>query len=683
MNGITEMLEDRIPAEEAAANSLRRLISKGEVDNAILSYKNWLNSHGSSAGLRANLGKKVFDALESSTETLSLATSRATLFVEAGFTEEAERCLREEARVRPTAHVIGMHASIMARVGKHQQSLDAYNKAIAMAPSAGNLHFERGRLLQSLARHAEAREALHRACSLEPTNADYLLELGNALKTMQDLTGAEEAYSRAISARPDYAEAYNNRGTVRRQMRQLKGAYADFGAAITKNPLHLYAYLNRGALLIDEGQYDYALKDFEYALVIAPDSADAYHGLSEVLHKHGRHSDALAHIDAAFLLDARGGRYHFSRGNYLRSLGRPEEAAAAFRSSTETDSSFLEGYINWSVALQDLNRHREAIEVLDRALAIRPEYNEASYNKANSMLCLGLSREAWQTYERRHHLTSGAKLTTFGKPLLGQETPQGKVLLLQWDQRVGDIIHAMRYVPLIEQIAAKCYWQVDHQLKGLLSASHPRIQMIGLADCPADVTHRLPITSLPLALGTFDDNAVPRNVPYLTPSEHAINSWRGRLQGDRPRVGVVWRGRPEPPGRSIPIQNFRVLFANPEIEFVSLQIDPARDELAVLNSDGVTNAASGIANFDDTAAIISLLDLVVTIDTSVAHLSCALGRPTWILLKYGGDWRWRETGGGSVWYPTARIYRQKTLADWPTVISELSSDLQQFSLRCC
>lgn len=666
---------------ESLAKAIRDLVVQGKVEDAVSRFADCVRRKAEKR-VSSLLGATMTTALGQCTDHSKGQFGRATLYLEGGFLGEAERCMRREVEKNPTCEALASHAAILSRMGRREESLATYDRAVAVCPDRARLQFERGQLLQSSGRLAEARSSFEQACRIDGSNAEYWLELGNVSKSLLDFEGARNAYGVAVGIRPRYADALNNRGTVHRKMGDNERALADFSAAIACDRGHLYSYLNRGSLFAASGRHDLALQDFEMALVIAPQDPNPYHGMGESLHRLGAHAEALDYFDAALSLADRMCTVHLSKGNCLRAMGQPELAIASFRRAVEIDPNYLEGYINWSVSLQDLGRHHDAIEVLDRALAISPGFNEACYNKANSMLCLGLSREAWQTYERRHHLASGARLATFGKPLLGEESPQGKVLLLQWDQRVGDIIHAMRYVPFIEQIAAKCYWQVDHQLKGLLSASHPRIQMIGLADCPADVTHRLPITSLPLALGTFDDSAVPRNVPYLTPSEQAIGSWRGRLQGDRPRVGVVWRGRPDPPGRSIPIQDFRVLFANPEIEFVSLQVDPARDELAVLNSDGVTNAASGIGTFDDTAAILSLLDLVVTIDTSVAHLSCALGRPTWILLKYGGDWRWRETGDGSVWYPTARIYRQRTFADWPAVISELSNDLQQFSLRC-
>lgn len=670
------MVHNEIPAEKSVANALKRLLAKGEVDDAIQFFKNWLKSHSSPDLLRAHLNKKIIDALESATTPFRQATGRAELFMEAGFAGEAERCLREEAQARPSAYVISEYASVLARIGQGQQSLDAYNRAIAMSPEAGNLHFEHGRLLQSLARHSEAREALQRACSIEPTNADYCLELGNTLKTMQDLTGAEEFYSRAISARPDYAEAYNNRGTVRRHMRQFKNAYADFSAAITKNPVHLYAYLNRGGLLTEEGHHDQARKDFEYALAIAPDNPDAYHGLAEVLHQLGRQSDAIAHIDAAILFGARGSRYHFSRGNYLRSAGRSEEAAAAYRNSTESDDRFLEGYINWSVALQDLGCHQEAIQVLDRAITVRPDYNEAFYNKANSMLCLGLSEDAWRSYERRHQLSSEQQLPSFGRPLLGEQSPEGKSLLLQWDQRTGDVIQVLRYIPLIEAAASKCYWQVVPEIRSLVSASYPELKIIGRPECPDEVEFRLPITSLPLAMKTFERSAIPRKVPYLTPSRAAVDKWKHHISDARPRVGIAWRGRPVPVGRSIPLVELEDLFHNSNVTFFSLQVAPTAEERALMTRHGIIDLSADIDTYDDTAAIMSMLDLVITIDTSVAHLSGALGLKTWVMLKFGGDWRWHLNGSESDWYPTARIYRQAQFADWTGVVRRLDDDLK-------
>ncbi|MDH4284991.1 MAG: hypothetical protein OEV35_06700, partial [Gallionellaceae bacterium] len=272
-------------------------------------------------------------------------------------------------------------------------------------------------------------------------------------------------------------------------------------------------------------------------------------------------------------------------------------------------------------------------------------------------------------------------------PLLGEKPPVGKKILIQWEQRYGDIIQMLRYAPMLERIAASCSWQVAEPLRELVARSYPQYRIIGIDEFPPEYNFRMPYTSLPLALQTFTEESIPKNIPYLTASPDKIALWKQKFPADAGlRIGVIWRGNPKPANRSAEISHFLPLLDSQRNYFVSLQKDLLESEAAVLERHGnVLMLDKEITSFDDTASVIAALDLVITIDTAAAHLAGALGKPVWVLLKYGADWRWLRDREDNPWYPTARLFRQTTPGDWAGVMRRVQTALGQSSNleSCC
>jgi tetratricopeptide (TPR) repeat protein len=603
-------------------------------------------------------------------------------FLRAGRPVEAERQLRRVANEEPSAQALRLQAEALLMLGRHDDALAALTAALKLAPADGSLHHQRGCLLHQLGRLPEARQDHAAACERAPASPEFALELGNVCKDAGDFTAAVAAYDRAVALRPNYPEAFNNRATAQRSLGRGEQALADFSQAIRLNPAHLFAYLNRAALLADLRQLDAARADFEMAIVLAPDNPHTFYGLGEVLHQQGQHRAALAVLDAAALLTERMPMVQLSRGNCLQALGDFDAAIAAYRTALAIDPSFIEAYVNWGNALQELGRHTEAIAIYDQALAIRPGYHGAAWNRANSLLCLGLDRTQWLAYERRHQVQRH-RLGTSPAPLLGDTAPDGQRLLLVWDQRFGDIIQCLRFVPEINRRARHCTWQVAKPMRDLVEASFPDLHLVDDDVFSGDIDYRLPITSLPLALGVFDQTLIPAAAPYLHASDERRRFWGAALPArsvtNSLRVGLMWRGQPVPPGRSIPLEQLEPLLRLPGLQFCALQPGTTPAERELLSRRGVMQFGDCVRSFHDTAAIIELLDLVVTIDTSVAHLAGALGKPAKVLLKAGGDWRWHTAGAYSAWYPGATLYRQTRPGDWATPIAELVQDLSSIA----
>jgi tetratricopeptide (TPR) repeat protein len=596
-------------------------------------------------------------------------------FLNEGHVVEAERIFRKLVQEGSSIEAKKMHAIALGQLGRIQESLASFDQILSSEPVRQDIWFERGLLVSGIGRLDWAGISFEKACQNGSEEPNHWLELGNTKKLLGKLQEAESAFTKSLQYSPASPEALNNRGTVRKLLQQPDQALADFSKAIDIHPAHLFAYFNRGALLSELNRPDLAQVDFERAISIAPGNPNGFHGLGEALHQQGRHEEALLHLEAAVVINPTMPQLHLSTGNCLQAMGLFEEAIIAYAKAIEADPNYAEALINWSTSLQELGRHPEAIKILQRALELRPGYAGAQWNMANSMLCLSLDVDSWRHYEKRHVVMGGDGRKLPKLPVLGEESPKGKKLLLHWDQRFGDIIQVLRYVPMIESVAAQSIWQIAPSLQSLVSASFPDLQIVDPGVETHGMAYRLPITSLPLAMKTFSEREIPREMPYLRPSESLVQRWKVTIHSTKPKIGLVWRGQPSPPGRSVLLRELLPIIRQQEFSFYSLQHGADAYEVALLARYGVQHFGDVTPSFEDTAAVIQSLDLVITIDTSVAHLAGALGKPCWVLLKFGGDWRWHLEGSESAWYPSARIYRQRAPGDWGSAVREVSASL--------
>lgn len=484
-----------------------------------------------------------------------------------------------------------------------------------------------------------------------------------------------EASCRAIlQSRPNDFNALHILGVCANARRSYKEAVVYLDKALDANPASYEALVSRGNALQSLERFDEAVASYDKALAAKPDYADAYCNRGNARQALGRHTAAIEDYDRAIALAPSLADAYANRGSALLALNKHLEAIENYSRAIAIRPDFAEAYSNRGYALQALERHHEAITDCDRAIAIKPGYAEAKWIKSHSLLCHGLSESAWQMCEQRLQTRKYGILRDYGLPLLGQAAPDGENLIVQWEQRFGDVIQMLRYVPLLEQLAGKCYWQIQEPLRALVTRSFPDIRQVEISECPDDVRYRVPFTSLPLVLRTFSEQAIPAQVPYLAADAQVASTWREQFQTPRrlPVIGIVWNGNPEPPNRSVPIACLLPLLRLPGIRVVALQRDLRATDVEVLRQcPDVVVLGDKLHSFDDNAAAIAAVDLIITIDTAIAHLAGALGKPTWILLKSGADWRWMLRREDSPWYPNARLFRQPTLGDWGSVIERV------------
>jgi hypothetical protein len=316
----------------------------------------------------------------------------------------------------------------------------------------------------------------------------------------------------------------------------------------------------------------------------------------------------------------------------------------------------------------------------DKAIALKPNYAEALWNQSLCLLLMGHFKQGLRQYEWRKKTNKPIAVRSYPKPVwLGQESIANKTVFIYWEQGLGDTIQFCRYAKLLEARGAKVIMSVQQPLCGLLKQISPTIQILKQNEEPTDFDYHCPLLSLPLALGTSLET-IPTEQQYLKTDEDRRAVWSARVPPKtKPRIGVVWRGSPTYKGdhyRSIELQQFLAIFS-PDADWICLQKEISEKDLVRLRQLGrIAFFGDDLRDFSDTAALLDLMDLVITIDSSVAHLAGAMGKPVWILLPFNPDWRWLLDRNDSPWYPSVRLFRQNKIGDWATVIDQVKSELR-------
>jgi Flp pilus assembly protein TadD len=474
------------------------------------------------------------------------------------------------------------------------------------------------------------------------------------------------------------ALSYSSRGEVLSGQNLLAEALASYDKAISLQPNFSCAWSNRGVVLMDLGRLNEALESFETALSHDSQNIEAWSNRGLALNAMRRYALALESFEMATQLNPRYVEAWSNRGIALHFLNRMEEALASFDQAINLDGNHAEAFCNKGITLTALNRPQEALLCYDAAIAIHPKSTSAHFNKALALLVMGDFQQGWKLYEWRWRLPR-ARPPDISEPLwLGAESLADCTVLLHGEQGMGDVIQMSRFAKLVADRGAQVTLQVPHPLTDLLISAPGVSRVVSSHTLLPACDFQVPLMSLPLALRTRLDS-IPAQVPYLRVGKERLSIWADRLgvQTLR-RVGLVWSGDPVHPNdhnRSIAFGDL-IRHLPAEFSYVCLQREVRDSDLDLLIEEPrVQFFGYQIEDFSDTAALCSLMDVVVTVDTSVAHLSGALGRPTWILLPFAPDFRWLLNRDDSPWYPTVRLFRQKRIGRWEEPLRSVGHEL--------
>ncbi len=539
-------------------------------------------------------------------------------------------------------------AALQEAVALHQQGQLAaaekgYSRILKSFPDQFDALHLLGLLKLQAGKAGEAQRLITAALRINPSSPDALTNLGLVLGTLKRPADALASFDKALALQADHFEALANRGNVLLDLNRAEDALACFDRVLAREPRHLPARVNRGNALVALGRAEAAIGEYDAALALNPNDPKAQFNRANALFRIGRYADSLGSFDRLLAL-------------------APQHAEALSARG---------------LALQALGRHQDALESYAKAITLAKDHADAHFNEALALLTIGDYARGFAGYEWRWK-RAGIARRSLGKPLWLGEYPLGrKTILLHAEQGLGDTIHFARYAPLLARGGATVVLEAQGELKELFG--HLDVTVIARGEALPGFDVYCPLGSLPLAFRT-ELASVPAGIPYLRASEARIAKWRPRLAAlPGRRVALAWAGNPahiNDRNRSVPLERLKPLLSAPGLSFVGIQRDVRENERAMLADETrITHLGAELDDFSDTAAVLALCDLVVTVETAVAHLSGAMGRPTFILLPFWPDWRWTLDRGASPWYPDARLFRQGADGAWEPVIERVKAAL--------
>lgn len=540
-----------------------------------------------------------------------------------------------------------LNAALAAhRAQRLPEAVTAYRAILLSHPRQPEALHYLGVALAQRGEYQEALALLSQVRVLQPKNAAACVHLGNALSGLKRHEEALLSYEEAIQLDERSADGHYNCGVALAHLGRYEEAIRRYERALVLRPSHADTHNNFGNALIELGRLTEALECYERARALNVGSIDASVNCANVLRRLHRYEEALTCADSAVQMDGERPEAHCGRGAALAGMGRREEALASYR----------------------------------RAIELKPTLAEGLWNKALVHLAQGEFEEGWSLYEARWKVRSlGLTHRYAAQPRWhGTEALAGKVILLHAEQGYGDTIQFCRYATLVAARGARVILGVPSALAPVMKSLAGVAEILVSGAAPGFDYHS-PLLSLPLAFGTrLSEIPAPRS--YLAAENAARRRWATRL-GPREgmRVGLAWSGKAShtnDANRSIPLRECLSLSACPA-QFVSLQKEIRISDIPALDGfPGLRRFDDELGDFGDTAALIAELDLIITVDSAVAHLAGALGKPVWILLPYVADWRWLLERADSPWYPSARLFRQERPGDWSSVIAQVAAELR-------
>ena len=520
-----------------------------------------------------------------------------------------------------------------------------------------------------------------------PRHFEALHLFGLARHQQGETVQALRLIGAALRVRPNSPDALSNLGLVLGALKRHEDALASFDGALALDHRHADALNNRGLTLAAIGRGGEAMASFDEALAVDPNHLQALHNRANALRGLKRHQAALADYDRLLAIQPDDIDALNNRGGSLAALGRLAEALDAYGRALALDPNRPECLINKGHVLADLHEFESALAAYAEAATREGKRAEANWCASLVRLRLGEFERGWPGYEWRWQQAGWeTQRRDFAVPLwLGEQSLEGRTILLHAEQGYGDTIQFVRYARQVADLGATVVLEVQPALKPLFSDFPGVADVYGRGETLPLFQWHCPLMSLPLAFGTSLDT-IPCSIPYLQAPAARLRKWRERLGAPEAlRVGIVWSGSPlhkNDHNRSVDLGRLIAPLSASTVELVSLQREPSQADAAVLASHAnILQVGQELHDFADTAAVVSLLDVVISVDTSVVHLAGALGKPAWVLLPFLPDFRWLLNREDSPWYPTARLLRQPRPGDWESVLARVRGQLLEAVAR--
>ncbi len=490
------------------------------------------------------------------------------------------------------------------------------------------------------------------------------------------LSEARTICNKILAAQPKEANAVHLLGLVAHQSGQLGEAIEHLRRAVALAPEVPHFHANLGEMCRLAGSTEEAVREGRRAVALKPDYPEALSNLGVALYERKDYEEAARCHQRATACNPSFALAHSNLGNALHALKRFDEAIASYRAALALDRGFADCWSNLGLTLAQLGRHDEALDAYRTAVAADPMHANGHVGVALQTLLRGNFADGWFEYLWRWRSSQLSPLR-IAAPAWQGDAAAGRQILLVAEQGLGDTIHFCRYAAVLRDAGAKVSLMVQRPLVRLLSTNLPWAAVVEEKPQHPACEIYCPLLTVPLLLGTTPET-IPAAIPYLRAPPELAAAWQRDLS-ERPRlrVGITWAGSPKhvnDHNRSLPLATLAPLFAIDGITWVSLQVGPRASEAATAPVRLIDPSAR-LGDFLDTAALVAQLDLVISVDTAVAHLAGAMGVPVWLLLPVGNDWRWQLDREDTQWYPTVRLFRQQAYGAWQPVVARVSDAL--------
>ena len=611
-------------------------------------------------------------------------TSTADPFAQAqhhhqqGELSQAERLYRSILRIDPN-HADALHflGLIAHQTGHAKPAISLMKQAIDLHPHSGVFHSNLGVVLQSVGRSEEALDCFTEALRLDPTLQDAHANRGNLLLDRHLHDEAIACFRQALRLNPSHSTAHFNLANALRDQGAVEQAIESYRRALEINSRHVDALNNLGVLLKDQGKIEEAQRCYRAALSLDPRYGIAHRNLGNILKNQGRFEEAIGAYEQALRIDPDDVDTLANLGLTLRDQGDLDAAFRILRQAEQLDPEHTAVWNNLGLAFMDQGTLDEAERCFENALRRRPADALAHFNRASLWLLQGAYEKGWPEYEFRWR-RADSKPRDFTQPRWDGSSLPGKTILIHTEQGLGDILQFIRYVPLVKQRVGSVLVQCPAIFMQLLRCIPEIDRLVADGEPIPEFDVQVPLLSLPCLFQTTLES-IPARVPYLHADVDRTEFWRRELAAHVGfRIGIVWQGSQVNHLRAIGAAPLAALSAIPGVRLFSLQMGHAIEQLAHLpEGSRIMELGSRFdsTSLQDSAAVLANLDLLVTIDTAIAHLAGAMGIRVWTLLPFAADWRWLLDRNDSPWYPSMRLFRQGKSRDWAEVIRRVASEL--------
>ncbi len=622
----------------------------------------------------------------------------------------------------PNDHAVFYQRGIDFQIqGAPDQAILCYQKALALKPGLPEANYNMGIALLDLSRIDDAVTCFNRAVNLKPDYADAHINLGNAYSDQDEFCKAISCYRKAIELDPQDPRPYYNLGNVYLKVDRPADAVASFQKALALKPDYAPAYNSLGNACAMQGELEPAITNYRKAIDLKPEFAEAFFNLGNTLRKMGQSAAAIESFQQAIRLQdnfheacnnlgnlfqdlgdletakknylqalrtkANFPEAHYNLGNILQKQGQTAAAVVCFKEALRLKPTFAEAHSNLGNAYKELGRYRDAMHHYNRAITLQPELAEANFNRSIVFLLRQDFRRGWEGFEWRFKQLNRKSIYPhqFRAPRWDGAFFKDRRLLVHCEQGFGDTLQFIRYLPMVKARGGTLIFETRKELIEI-SKTLPCIDLLierspdGNPDLAFDF--HAPIMSLAAIFQTTFDT-IPADVPYLFAKDSTAARWCQRMASPETKlkVGIVWAGKPghtNDHNRSCDLKLFAPLGRIPGLQLYSLQKGAAVSQLRQLPANlSIPNLGEEFIDFEDTAGAVENLDLIISVDTAVAHLAGAMGKPTWLLLPFVPDWRWLLDRDDTPWYPGMRLFRQPKIGDWHPVFQKVAESLKE------